>query len=98
MSSLPPVVFSFMPRLNSPEESRRKAIRSRWFGSMFAWILKTKPETSGLSDSITVGAPLTSAFCGRGGGANSASAESNSAMPKWRRAEPKMIGVMWPSR
>ena len=26
-----------------------KAMRSRWFGSMFAWILKTKPVIFGLS-------------------------------------------------
>jgi hypothetical protein len=28
--------FSFMPRVELPEHRRRKAIRSRWLGSMFA--------------------------------------------------------------
>ena len=32
------------PRTKRPEQMRRKATRSRWSGSMFAWILKTKPE------------------------------------------------------
>ena len=35
--------FARMPRWSLPEQTRRKAIRSRWFGSMLAWILKTKP-------------------------------------------------------
>src|SRR6201993_882233 len=34
--------LAFMPRLSLPEQSRAKAIRSRWFGSMLAWILNTK--------------------------------------------------------
>jgi hypothetical protein len=33
-----------MPRVSLPEQTRMKAMRSRWFGSMFAWILKTKPD------------------------------------------------------
>ena len=37
-----------MSRANRPEQTRRKATRSRWRGSMFAWILKTKPEKSGV--------------------------------------------------
>ena len=36
---------SFMPRLKWPEQRRTNAMRSRCFGSMFAWILKTKPVT-----------------------------------------------------
>ena len=39
--SLPVRLFrTFMPRVSFPEHSRAKAMRSRWFGSMFAWILK----------------------------------------------------------
>ena len=34
--------LAFMPRLSFPEHSRAKAMRSRWFGSMLAWILNTK--------------------------------------------------------
>ena len=34
---------AFMPRVSFPEDTRMKAMRSRWFGSMFAWILNTKP-------------------------------------------------------
>ena len=40
-----------MPRLNLPEQMRMKAMRSRCWGSMFAWILNTKPEKSGSSAS-----------------------------------------------
>ena len=35
-----------MPRSNLPEQMRTKAMRSRWFLSMFAWILNTKPLKS----------------------------------------------------
>jgi hypothetical protein len=38
------VVEDFIPRVNFPEQIRKNAIRSRWARSMFAWILKTKPE------------------------------------------------------
>lgn len=38
--------LTLMPRSNSPDTIRTKAIRSRWRGSMLAWILKTKPEKS----------------------------------------------------
>ena len=34
--------LAFMPRSSVPEQTRTKAMRSRWFGSMLAWILKTK--------------------------------------------------------
>ena len=36
-----------MPRESLPEQTRMKAMRSRWFGSMLAWILKTKPVIFG---------------------------------------------------
>src|SRR5215813_8880165 len=66
-STLPvPICVSFMPRRNLPLHSRRKAMRSRWLGSMLAWTLKTKPATLGSVGSIGRG----SAGCGRGGGAH----------------------------
>src|SRR6266568_3295591 len=34
--------LAFMPRLSFPEHSRANAMRSRWFGSILAWILNTK--------------------------------------------------------
>ena len=33
-----------MSLVNRPEQTRTNATRSRWRGSMFAWILKTKPR------------------------------------------------------
>jgi hypothetical protein len=41
-----PEGVSFMPRLNVPETSRMKAIRSRCCGSILACTLKMKPVTS----------------------------------------------------
>ena len=41
--------FARMPRWSLPEQTRMKAMRSRWFGSMFAWILNTKPVIFGSS-------------------------------------------------
>src|SRR5215468_10421619 len=45
--------LAFMPRVSLPEQTRRKAMRSRWFGSMFAWILKTKPVMAVSSGATT---------------------------------------------
>ena len=39
--------FTFMPRVSRPEHNRMKAMRSRWLGSMFAWILKMMPVIAG---------------------------------------------------
>ena len=39
--------LAFMPRFSSPEQTRTKAMRSRWFGSMLAWILNTKALIAG---------------------------------------------------
>ena len=39
--------FTFMPRVSRPEHSRMNAMRSRWLGSMFAWILKMIPVIAG---------------------------------------------------
>ena len=61
--------FSFMPRSNSPLVRRRKAIRSRWLGSMFAWTLKMKPETSRSPGATCVGSPFFTAATALGGGA-----------------------------
>jgi hypothetical protein len=76
---------AFMPRSSLPEQTRTKAIRSRWFGSMLAWILKTKAVIFG-SVASTV---RVSATCARGCGANSPSASIRSRTPKFlqRRAE-----------
>ena len=60
--------FSFMPRLNPPEQSRRKATRSRWLGSMLAWTLNTKPDTSGSPGTTWVSSPERVAASGLGGG------------------------------
>ena len=90
--------FSFMPRLNLPEHRRSMAIRSRWFGSMFAWTLKTKPVTSDSPGATWVSAaPFSTATC-FGGGARAPRPLSSSSTPKWRSAEPKKTGVMCPSR
>jgi hypothetical protein len=40
---------TLIPRSNRPEQTRTNAIRSRWAGSMFAWILKTSPVNAGSS-------------------------------------------------
>ena len=58
--------FAFMPRVSLPEHSRAKAMRSRWFGSMLAWILNTNALMRG-SAASTLRRLLS---CARGGGAN----------------------------
>ena len=84
---------TFMPRVSLPEQSRTKAMRSRWFGSMLAWILNTKADSAG-SVAVTV---RLSALCARGGKARAPSALSRSPTPKFFSALPNKIGVMWPS-
>jgi hypothetical protein len=86
--------LAFMPRVSLPEQTRMKAMRSRWFGSMLAWILKTKPVIR-FSFATTV---RRSASCERGGGACAASASMRSRTPKFRSADPKNTGVRCPSR
>ena len=56
---------AFMPRVSLPEHSRAKAMRSRWFGSMLAWILNTKAVMAPSSASTR----RVSAACARGAGA-----------------------------
>ena len=85
---------AFMPRLSLPEQTRMKAMRSRWFGSMFAWILNTKPVMRGSVGSTR----RLSASWPRGGGATLARPSMRSRTPKLRSAEPKKTGVRWPSR
>ena len=58
-------LVTFMSRSKRPEQTRRKATRSRWRGSMFAWILKTKPANSARSG----GTGPCSPWRGPGGGA-----------------------------
>ena len=86
--------FSFMPRSKRPDETRRKAMRSRWAGSMLAWILNTTPENFS-SDGSTVRCRAGRA---PGGGARSTSASSTSRTPKLLMAEPKNTGVCLPAR
>ena len=69
-----------------------KAMRSRWFGSMFAWILKTKPVILA-SSAFTV---RLAAACARGDGANSAIASIRSLTPKSFSALPNMTGRQMP--
>ncbi len=57
--------LTFMPRVSLPEHSRAKAMRSRWFGSMLAWILNTKAVICGSAASTR----RRSAACARGAGA-----------------------------
>ena len=77
--------FARMPRWSRPEHTRMKAMRSRWFGSMFAWILKTKPVIFASPASTT----RVAACCSRGLGANLPSASIRSCTPMSRSAEPK---------
>jgi hypothetical protein len=78
--------FAFMPRFSLPEQTRTKAMRSRWFGSMFAWILNTKAVIFRLR---RLDGTRVSPSCARGGGAKSPSASIRSRTPKLRSAEPK---------
>ena len=69
------------------------ATRSRWRGSMFAWILKTKPRNSGSSGATR---PVGRASRGAGGGASATNASRNSSTPKLVTALPKKTGVSSP--
>ena len=83
-----------MLRLNVPEQTFTKAIRSRWFGSMLACILKTKPVNfSSSGDTIR-----SSVSRGRGVGAISIKQSSISRIPKLFKAEPKNTGASCPCR
>ena len=82
------------PRSKRPEQMRRNATRSRWSGSMFAWILKTKPEKSARAGSIGPAAGLARA----GAGASSRKRSRNGSTPKFVSALPKNIGVCRPAR
>ena len=63
-------------------------MRSRCFGSMFAWILNTKP-VNGASAGSTMRVPPSR---GCGGGAHSISACRISCTPKLLMPEPKNTG------
>ncbi|MOA07790.1 hypothetical protein D3C78_1275100 [compost metagenome] len=82
----------FMPFSYLPEQMRMKAIRSRCFGSMFAWILNTKPVNFSSTGS-TVRSWATRAS---GRGAQSTTASSTWSTPKLPSAVPKNTGVSWP--
>src|SRR5665213_913157 len=83
-----------MPRRSLPEHRRAKAMRSRWLGSMLAWILNTKAVMAFSCASMV----RLLETCARGDGAKEASASSRSLTPKFFSAEPKNTGVRWPSR
>ena len=85
-----------MPRTNLPEQMRRKAMRSRWFLSMLAWILKTKPEKSG--SVASTGSPVRESVCGPGAGERRRKSRRNGSTPKLVSAEPKKTGVSLPVR
>ncbi|MCY1454833.1 hypothetical protein D9M71_719250 [compost metagenome] len=76
---------SFMPRSKRPEQTRTKAMRSRWRGSILAWILKTKPVNLPSFGSTT----RVSVLRASGGGDSSHSASSSDCTPKLLIAEPK---------
>ena len=65
------------------------AMRSRCAGSMFAWILNTKPASFSSNGSTT----RVVASRGRGAGAWSTKKPSSSSTPKLLIAEPKNTGV-----
>src|SRR5690606_39820483 len=72
-----------------PIYTRMKAMRSRWLGSMFAWILNTTPVIRG-----SVAATMRlSALRLAGGGAWATSASSRSRTPKFlSRSEERRVG------
>ena len=70
-------------------------MRSRWRGSMFAWILNTKP-VNGVFRGLHLRVRASSRGCG--GGAQSTSACRISCTPKLLIAEPKNTGVWRPAR
>ena len=70
------------------------AMRSRCFGSMFAWILNTKPVSFSSVGSTT----RVVVAHGRGGGACSTKKSSSGCTPKFTMAEPKNTGVCRPAR
>ena len=77
--------FSFMPRTSRPEQIRAKAMRSRWFGSILAWILNTKAVSPGSEASTT----RLSAGWARGLGPYSAKPSNRSDTPISLIALPK---------
>ncbi len=71
-----------------------KAMRSRCAGSMFAWILNTKPVSFGSPGSTT----RSRAARDSGGGEYRVKLRSSSSTPKLLMAEPKNTGVCFPAR
>ena len=69
-------------------------MRSRWRGSMLAWILKTKPVNGGSIGATSRRVPSR----GCGGGAHSTSACRISCTPKLLMPEPKKTGDWRPAR
>ena len=82
-----------MSRSNLPLHTRRNAMRSRWRGSMLAWILNTKPLNRSSVGSTTCRSASTR---GAGGGPIRTNASRNSSTPKFVTALPKNTGVTSP--
>src|SRR5471032_1809018 len=83
-----------MSFVNLPEQTCTNATRSRWRGSMFAWILKTKPvkrSSVGSTTPVSLGRAC-------GCGASSTSVRRNGSRPKFVIALPKNTGVWRPAR
>ncbi|CAB4367715.1 unannotated protein [freshwater metagenome] len=83
-----------IPRSNLPEQIRAKAMRSRWFGSILAWILKMKAANSASNGRAS---PSTSGR-GAGAGAKSTTASRSICTPKLVIAEPTKTGVLSPAK
>ena len=86
--------WTFIPLTSLPEQMRTKATRSRWALSMFAWILKTKPENSPPAGST---GPWSD-WREPGGGISSQKVSRKASSPKLLTAEPKNIGDSSPAR
>ncbi len=78
-----------MSRSNLPEQTRMKAIRSRWRGSMLAWILKMKAENLSRVTGISTGVSPATERLGWGGMESARNPSSRSWIPKLLTALPK---------
>ena len=84
----------FIPWLYLPDTIRIKAIRSRCLGSIFAWILNTKPENFSSSASTWRSAVSR----GWGAGAHAVKPSNIWSTPKLPSAVPKNTGVSSPAK
>ena len=98
MSDFESVIFALvrckvacMPRSKRPEQILKNAMRSRWRGSIFAWILKTNPEKASSSGATTLPASVRRL---RGAGAKPINESKNGSTPKFVSALPKKTGLI----